>query len=357
MRIIYKGDVSLKIKMLSHFMRSRLFAIGIFLSITFVIVGVIALRVTVVHVTDESGTRSIVTMNRNAKAILKECGDTVGPYDEIDSSGFGKGYAEIQLKRAFNVHISVDGKTQTLMFTGGLVADALAKAGVTVGSDDEITVPPEMPLSKDMDICIGRVVYEDVVSNVAIPYQTNKKTSYLLAKGSTKIASPGTNGTEEVTTQLKLINGQVVNSSVIDEKVTSNPTCALMLVGAAKRSPISQIEPPDGFALTSNGAVAGYKKVVTGYATGYSSRSGARTASGAMAMVGHIAVNPKVIPYGSKLYIETTDGKYVYGYAIAADTGGFVNRKDIPVVADLFFDSYAESCMWGVKKINIYVLS
>ncbi len=74
-------------------------------------------------------------------------------------------------------------------------------------------------------------------------------------------------------------------------------------------------------------------------------------------MVGHIAVNPSVIPYGSKLYIETTDGSVVYGYAIAADTGTFINRKDMPVVADLFFDTYAESCMWGVKKINIYVLS
>jgi uncharacterized protein YabE (DUF348 family) len=356
MCITFKGDVSLKIMMLSYFMRSRLFAIGIFLSITLTIVGVIAARATVVRVTDESGTKSIVTMNRNAKDILKQCGDTVGPYDKIDFSGFGKGYAEIQLKRAFNVHISVDGKSQTLMVTGGLVADALTKAGVSVGSNDEITLPPEMPLEKDMDIRIGRVVYKNVVNSVAIPYPTNKKTSYLLRSGVTKLASPGANGVKEVTKQQKIIDGMIVNSSVINEKVTKAPLGALMLVGAAKKSPISQIEPPDGFAFDSKGSVASYKKVVTGYATAYSAKSGARTASGKKAMVGHIAVNPKVIPYGSKLYIETTDGSCVYGYAIAADTGGFINRKDIPVVADLFFDSYAESCLWGVKKINIYIL-
>ena len=59
----------------------------------------------------------------------------------------------------------------------------------------------------------------------------------------------------------------------------------------------------------------------TATAVAYSARPGAGTASGRKAIPGHIAVNPNVIPYGTKLYITTPDNKVVYGYAVAADTG------------------------------------
>ena len=45
---------------------------------------------------------------------------------------------------------------------------------------------------------------------------------------------------------------------------------------------------------------------------------GGITATGAPAAVGRVAVNPNVIPYGTKLYIASPDGSIVYGYAIAS---------------------------------------
>lgn len=47
-------------------------------------------------------------------------------------------------------------------------------------------------------------------------------------------------------------------------------------------------------------------------------------------MPGHIAVNPKQFPYGTELYIVSLDGKFVYGYCMAADTGGFA--REIPAL-------------------------
>ena len=69
---------------------------------------------------------------------------------------------------------------------------------------------------------------------------------------------------------------------------------------------------------------------------------------------GHVAVNPNLIPYGSKLYITSADGSFVYGYAIASDTGTALIDGTIGV--DLFYDTYLESLLNGLRTVNIYVL-
>ena len=81
-------------------------------------------------------------------------------------------------------------------------------------------------------------------------------------------------------------------------------------------------------------------------ATAYT-ETGNRTASGMKAAVGVVAVDPKVIPLGSKLYIEG------YGYAVAGDTGGAIKNNRI----DLFFNTERECVNYGVKNnVKVYVL-
>ena len=78
------------------------------------------------------------------------------------------------------------------------------------------------------------------------------------------------------------------------------------------------------------------------------------TASGRKPMPGHIAVDPKQFPYGTELYIVSLDGKYIYGYCIAADTGGFVKTNGCTV--DLFMNTIEECYSWGHRGVRIYVL-
>lgn len=80
-------------------------------------------------------------------------------------------------------------------------------------------------------------------------------------------------------------------------------------------------------------------------ATGYT-HTGYRTAVGAKTRKGIIAVDPKVIPFGTRLYVQG------YGYGVAADTGGMIKGKKI----DLFFDSEQEAVNWGKRKVDIYIL-
>ncbi|MBR4030800.1 MAG: 3D domain-containing protein, partial [Clostridia bacterium] len=76
------------------------------------------------------------------------------------------------------------------------------------------------------------------------------------------------------------------------------------------------------------------------------------TASGMRAQVGVVAVDRRVIPLGTKLYIEAVDGSWVYGNAIAGDTGGAIKGNRV----DLFFDTTAECLQFGRRAARVYIL-
>ena len=65
-------------------------------------------------------------------------------------------------------------------------------------------------------------------------------------------------------------------------------------------------------------------------------------------------MNPNQIPYGSKLYVTSTDGRLVYGYAIATDTGGAMLNGS--VLVDLFMETYYEAAAVGSMQVNVYVI-
>lgn len=95
-----------------------------------------------------------------------------------------------------------------------------------------------------------------------------------------------------------------------------------------------------------------YSKVYTMKATAYDPSAGTMTASGMRARVGVVAVDRKVIPLGTKLYIESTDSWPDYGYAIAGDTGGAIKGHRI----DLFFNTHRTAMNFGRRNVKVYVL-
>lgn len=116
--------------------------------------------------------------------------------------------------------------------------------------------------------------------------------------------------------------------------------------------PISELDVPDSLELNSKGIPKDFQYAISAKATAY--HGDAATASGRKPMPGHIAVDPKEFPYGTELYIISEDGSYVYGYCIAADTGGFVKMGNTDV--DLYMDNTDMCWDWGNRDIIIYVL-
>jgi len=68
--------------------------------------------------------------------------------------------------------------------------------------------------------------------------------------------------------------------------------------------------------------------------------------------VGTIAVDPRVVPLGSKVYVQSTNGSWIYGTAVCEDTGGSIKGNKI----DLYFDTQGECIRFGIRKAYMYIL-
>lgn len=117
--------------------------------------------------------------------------------------------------------------------------------------------------------------------------------------------------------------------------------------------PISELDIPEDLNLDENGIPENYAYYVEAKATAYTGDPA--TASGRTPMPGHIAVNPKEYPYGTELYVVSADGKYIYGYCVAADTGGFVKKGNTDI--DVYLDNEDMCDDWGNREVKIYVLN
>jgi 3D (Asp-Asp-Asp) domain-containing protein len=140
-----------------------------------------------------------------------------------------------------------------------------------------------------------------------------------------------------------------ISEQVWEQPVEPEPTAELFID--------QQAFPEDagGTITTFNGETFSYTMILYCSATAYTTerQENKITATGTTARVGAIAVDPKVITYGSELYIISDGGEWVYGYAVAEDCGGGIKGNKI----DLFFDTYDECIRFGVRNAIVYVLS
>ena len=259
--------------------------------------------------------------------------------------------------KEYNVKISVDGKNLGIK-CAGTVNDALAAANIDIYDDDLINIGLSEPLNSNTEIVVNRVNIVEEVQIETIEYATRYKEDNNYTIGYSEVVVDGEEGEVETTLRHVYVDGELVSSAVVDEDITE-PVDKVVLVGTKEYNPIddfsiSQIPAPMDLTLDANGVPTSYQKVLTGKSCAYSARPGAGTASGRKATVGCVAVDPNIIPYGTELYIATTDGSAVYGYAIAADTGTAL--MDGLILVDLFMESYDASCDWGARQVNIYIL-
>ncbi len=304
----------------------------------------------------ENGERQemVLSDSDDPKEILKEAGYTLGQYDTFTFSEEADRRYLLDIDRAFDVTFVDGGNTRKIpMQDGQTVKELLERAGAVVGENDILSLPLDTVVTAETVVTLDRVVYQTTVTQEVVPYETVERHTPLLGDGKTRQLSAGTDGSQQRTVVTKFVNGiqtEIVSNTVT---VTKEAVDEVVLYGDHTAT-VTTLEMPANVTLDANGNPVNYVKKITGKGTAYSARDGAKTASGRYAIPGHVAVNPNVIPYGSKLYIKSTDGSFVYGYAVAADTG--IALMDGRVTVDLFFDTYLESCLFGAKTMEIYVL-
>ncbi len=306
------------------------------------------------EVTVVNGDETVKLLSNGGKVsdILKEAGVELGEnqisYPAYDSEI--KGDCEIRVLDAKPVSITADGETKEVLLPDGTVEEALQLGSVKLGKDDILDVKRTTPVSKVKSITIKRVTYKDETVSETIPFDKVKENSDELDLGETKIKTEGIDGEKAVVNRVKYIDGERDSSLTIAEKVVKKPVDEVTLVGTKGAASADGA----GTFTDENGVEVSYKYKLTGSGTAYTAPDGASTATGTPVYEGGVAINPDLIPYGSKLYVESTDGSRVYGYATAIDTGGAL--MDGSAIVDVFYFSYDACCNWGRRDVNVYVI-
>ena len=188
-----------------------------------------------------------------------------------------------------------------------------------------------------------------------LPYETVVQYTPDMPKGMSRVLQEGKNGEIVRLVRDTLADGEVVSSVVLSEQRTEAVT-EIRLVGTTVGMAMSPA--PYDIELDELGQPIGYKSLTVGQCTAYTNDRGLcgkYTSTGRVAAVGVVAVDPRVIPYGTELYIVSADGSVVYGYAIAGDTGGALTSGR--VLIDLFMDTYEDCMQFGRRNMNVYILN
>lgn len=262
----------------------------------------------------------------------------------------------LEVVRQTKINLTINGVTKQLLVRSGKVQDALEQMNITVGKNDILNVDLNEDLQNDMDVTLDVVNFSDEKQENKIPFKTIEEKTDRLFEGCSEIKTPGVDGIEEAIVTKKTVNGQVVEENIKSKTTIKEPQDEVKLVGT-KKKPLScgcaTINESAGNIVGSNGNTFSYRRKIVGKCTAYTAPAGAHTASGEIAQFGRVAVNPNIIPLGSRLYICSEDGSFVYGEATASDTGGALYNGN--VLVDLFYPSEAECIRFGVRNLAVYV--
>ena len=340
----------------------RIGCIAVMTAITIAVVTLLNYSTYTVNIFDGENTYTVRTLNNNVTYILSSLELKSDSYDIEETSVAGR-TTSVKIAYTFPVYITCGDKTTAIEFTEGTVADALKLAGYSVDEFDFIEPSADTVISETTYIDYTNIDFINGSYTEAIPYNTDTVYSSDTAKGVTKTLIQGVNGVKQVNYTEKLVNGVSVEKTVTGSNVVTAAVTAKKVVGtrvstgstktSADIKSVSVLSPSKPIELDANGNPLNYKSKMTVRATAYT-YTGNNCSTGVAPAPGYIAVNPKVIPYGTKMYIKSPDGKVIYGYAVAADTGGFIKKH--PTGVDLFMSTRSACVSFGVRNMEIYIL-
>ena len=290
------------------------------------------------------------TFRRNVRQVLADAGVELGHSDTYTTREEGN-QLELTVHRRQSVRVWADGTLHIVETYGETVGQVLEALGIVLGPEDRVSEPLDAATATGMTIVVTRVARERITVDQVVPAEEQVYLNTVLQPGDETVLQAGSDGSKRVTAEIVYENGVEVSRSVVNETVLV-PAQERIVIRGAETAAMPSDAGGDAI-VTAGGEVLEYAYVIDGKATAYNCPGYVgHTASGTVAEVGKVAVDPSVIPLGTKLYIVSQDGQYVYGYCIAEDTGGLIKGNKV----DLYFDTWDECIQFGYRPVTIYVL-
>ncbi len=344
------------------------------------------------------------TFATDPEEVLDEAGLELGE-DDTYTTQANIGISEITIQRKQEITIVYSNQTCSAVSYGETVEALLERMGIEVNENDIVSQSLTSETYDGMTIVISKTVSAEEVYTVSIPYETEYCYDASLSAGEQVVLTQGCDGQIQYTDVVLYVDGYEISRTTQSQTVLSEPTTELIAIGTEvelpdypqptepaeteppatepakpeKQEPVQETEPVedveeeteptvpdtaipsgelvigDGYIITADGEVLTYSDTMQVVASAYHNTDEgctAYTATGTLARVGAIAVDPTVIPYGTRMFIVTNDGAYIYGIAVAEDCGGAIKGNRV----DLYFDTVAECWSFGIREATIYFL-
>ncbi len=357
-KIIYDPKHSINLPdLLRKLFPPRLIAFALAAALLFTPLSILAATFNIVYV-HEDGSRvaTLITRETDVETIFQEAGMQLNEADAYETETVGS-TMNVAITRAYPVTVICDGEEIEHYILDKTAGEVLGELDIRLSEDDELSMPLDQMLKKDDVLTVYRVRYERREVTEVVEWQTVKKYSPLIGEGKEQVMNEGGGQDGEAfrVYRDKYVDGAFITTELESEKMTVYPRDVVTLVG----DPDAVLSTVDGSEFCDieivNNAPTSFERVMTeAKCTAYSFSPGTFGASGMTLFQGFVAVNTNVIPYGTLLYITSPSGKFVYGWAIAGDTG--TAMMDGYVDIDCYFETYRESALFGVKYMNVYIV-
>ncbi|MFS0784134.1 ubiquitin-like domain-containing protein [Bacillus sp. 1P06AnD] len=292
--------------------------------------------------------QTVWTTSDTVGDFLKEQNIEINANDKLSHAGSTniKNNIEIAINKAFTLQLVDGGNAKKVWSTSTTVADFLKKQGIALEPLDRVEPSLYDSVKPNSSVNVVRVKKVTDVVEEPINYNVVSKKDGTLPKGNQKVVSEGKEGVASNEYAVFIENGKEVKRTLVAKKVVREKQDKVVAVGT--KAAVSASTSSGNTSYTGGG---GQEMVVnaTAYTAGCNGCSGL-TATGydlrSNPNAKVIAVDPSVIPLGTKVFVEG------YGYAIAADTGGAIRGNKI----DVFFSSKSKAYQWGKRSVKIRVI-
>lgn len=271
------------------------------------------------------------------RAVLTDAGVHLGARDEfrVIANEAGKS-SVIEVFRAIPLTLTI-GSQMLVAWSGKPTVGEVAESQ-GFGPKSYKTVPDAATRpTANMNIRLLTLSEKIVERELPIPFPVVRQPDPTMEKGMEAVLEHGVPGRKLATGRQMFEDGKEAGFDVISEKVLEEPRQEVLKVGTRD-------------ANDPNRGTIRFKRMMVMEASAYTPFDGAQTgitATGIPARRGIVAVDPRVIPLGTRVYVMG------YGPALAADTGGAIKGAKI----DVCIEDYNEAMRFGRRTVEVYILA
>ncbi len=262
-------------------------------------------------------------------------------------------------EEGFSLTVRYHGKTTRTTAFRETVAQLLQRLDLEVTGEDVVSHGMEEPVRSGMDLTVDRVVTAEQTYTTSVPHDVTYCKDPALPQGAEAVLTEGVDGELLCIADVTYRNGVEEHRQLRSQTLTRAPVTEVIALGTGEAS--QSVDPGampvigDGYITLPTGEVLTYTDTATIRATAYTHTDEGCdfiTSTGTTVRWGTVAVDPRFIPYGTRMFIVASNGSYVYGLAMAEDCGGDIKGDRM----DLYMPTYEQCMEFGRRTCTIYFL-